>query len=517
MAQRPRSSRALLATGLVALLVAGSSVTTATASHFRSSGPDFTVVGDDATWTLVSAWEKDDASSFVGLNSMADVRSIAAWTDEPGSGTSTGVSLTVTSETGDESNDLYSATVEVLTGSLAALADGKYEIFVEGCCRVGDIENSAANDFSQWVRFEKLNGAYLVAPRLSSAILYAPLPLNGATTTISYAATAGSSWASVTDADFPFYGSNPMPCSTLTGSSLTVGSALCTGGDVWSDIYTEGSFWAAKVRIADAAGRDSVAETLFRVESLPEPYIDSHEFIGNGTTAEFSVIAPDTAVASWEVDCTNVADPADVKSGTSSTSPVTVARMTIGATYNCVVSATNGAGTGVSTSEYQVGPVVLEGVLLLLELEIGQLFSGETANLVGAGLDPNSPYTLTMFSDPIELYSGVTDANGEFDEDVVIPAEACIPGAHHLVLSGIEGGQPTTAEQWIEIDSSCLIRQVSYDGPVTPAPTPAPAVTAPVLAATGAGDMVGLLGLALALVVGGAWTLRRTARATAAS
>lgn len=493
-------------------LVAGAAVSSASASHFRASGPDFVIAGDDATWTLVSAWEKGDGSSFVGLGSTAPVQSISAWTDAPGSGTATDVSLTVTAQTEDESNDLYSSTIEVLTGSLAALPDGKYEIFAEGCCRVGDIVNSAASSFSQWVRFEKSAGAYTVAPRLTTAVLYAPLPLNGATTTISYAATGGSSWTSVADAESPFYGSDTLPCSTLSGSTLSVGSALCTGGDVWADIYTEGSFWATKVRIADGAGRDSVAETLFRVESLPEPYIDAHEFVGNGTTAEFTVLAPDTAVNLWEVECTNVADADDVKSASSATSPVAIPRMTIGATYDCFVSATNGAGTGVSTYAYQVGPVVLDGVLLMLDLEIGQLFKGETANLVGAGLDPNTPYTLTMYSDPLELYSGVTDGNGEFDENVVIPAEACIPGAHHLVLSGIEGGQPTTSEQWIEIDDSCLVRQVSYDGPVTPAEEP----TGPVLAETGPAEVASLLGLAFALLVAGAAALRRASRETVA-
>lgn len=505
MSLRPRSFRIVAAAALALAIAAGSAVSPATASHFRASGPDFVITGDDASWTLVSAWRKGSDDTFVGLGNTLEVRSITAWSDTPGSGSSTGVSLTVTTETPDDSNDLYSRTTEVLTGSLATLPDGKYELYAENCCRVGDIQNSIAESFSQWVRFEKASGVYTVAPRLTTATLYSPLALNGATTTVSYAASNAATWTEVTVADEPTYGSSELPCSQLASGVLSVGSAYCTGDEVWSEIYTAGSFWAAKVSIADAAGRTSVAETLFRVESLPEPYIDSHTFLGNGTTAEFNVIASDTVVSSWEVECTNTADATDVVSATGATSPITLKRLTIDATYDCFVSATNGAGTGTSTSAYQVGPVTLNGLMLLLDLEIGQLFKGETANLVGVGLDPNTPYTLTMFSDPIELYRGMTDANGSFDWNVQIPPEACIPGAHHLVLSGIAGGQPTTSEQWFEIDDSCIVRQVSFDGPVTVTPPK------PELAETGPDEVIAMLAFAFALIAAGA-RLRRRAK-----
>jgi len=283
---------------------------------------------------------------------------------------------------------LYAQTVETFEGDLSTLGDGHYEVYIESCCRVGDIQNSAAEDFSQWVRFSKTGSTYAVAPRLTTPIIYAPLALDGTTTLVSYAAPGAATWSTVTDANSPLYGSNALACSSFASGALEIGAEHCTGGDVYTDIYTTGSYWAYKVVIADAAGRQSVAETLFRVESLPEPYLSENSWSNGGTTGIFTAYAPDTLATSWTVTCTAVDDSSDVVTGTSPTSPITVNGFTPAVEYDCVVAATNGAGTGTSSAgNYLVTP---PDIALALRFTAGEIYVGATALIEGDGLDSES-------------------------------------------------------------------------------------------------------------------------------
>lgn len=503
------------ATAALAILAVTVGGGVASASHFRASGPDFSVTGGVATWELTSAWATNDHDTFVAsfdedLNEWVgeiEVLAIESYAAVPGAGTGTGVMLSVTGVV--ETNEpLYAQVVETVSGSLAALPDGLYELYAEECCRVGDIENSATEDFSQWVRFSKTGSSYAVAPRLTSPIIYAPLALDGRTTMISYAAPGAATWTVVDSADSPYLGSNTLPCSSFAGGALEVGAEHCTGGEVYTDIYLTGTFWAFKTTIADAAGRESVAETLFRVETTPAPYIDNHEWTNGGRSAIFAAYAEDVVVNSWTVTCTNTVDPADVRAATSTTSPITVSGFTAEEEYDCVVAATNGAGTGTTmTGDYVVTSPDLE---LALDFGPGDFYAGNSAIVQGAGLDSESEYTLTMYSDPILLLQAFADINGDFRQNVVIPEEACIPGQHELRLVGQSEGAAVTASQYIEIDSSCKVVRVSS--------TP---FGAPQLAETGSGSttpaaLVGgsTIAFGAALLIGAA-VLRRASRRTA--
>jgi LPXTG-motif cell wall-anchored protein len=67
-----------------------------------------------------------------------------------------------------------------------------------------------------------------------------------------------------------------------------------------------------------------------------------------------------------------------------------------------------------------------------------------------------------MYSDPILIYAGVTDGNGNFDEEITIPASACIPGIHHLILLGVDvDDNPIQDEQWVEIGNNCEVLRFS--------------------------------------------------------
>lgn len=452
-----RRISSISAAALGAALVVGLGATAAWASHFRASGPDFVVDGHVATWVVTTAWETNDADSFVGEGGTTEVLSIDSYADTPGEGTGTGVELEVISEVASD-EPLYAQTVETFRGDLSSLGDGLYEVYIDNCCRVDDIENSIAEDFSQWVRFSKTGSTYAVAPRLGVPIIYAPLSITGVTTLVSYAAPGAASWSLVSDENYPYYGSGALPCSTFSGGALQVGAAHCTGGDVYTDIYTEGSYWAFKVQIADAAGRQSVAETLFRVESTPEPYIDRHVWLNGGARAQFWAYAPDVLVSSWVIECTNTSDAGDVVSGSATSLPITVNGFTGGEEYDCVASATNGAGTGSSDP----GDYVITAPSLLLELQfsVGDFYAGKTAIVEGSGLDPYTDYSLVMYSDPLPLLEGETDGDGSFYEEVTVPEEACIPGRHELRLAGTAGDSPVTTSQWIEIDENCIVIEI---------------------------------------------------------
>ncbi|MBX9472083.1 hypothetical protein [Microcella sp.] len=520
MSPTRHGARLASATAALAILAIAVGAGAASASHFRASGPDLSVTGDVATWELTSAWATNSHGTFVAEEEYDDdlgdytgewvgeteVKAISSYSDIPGAGAGTGVTLSITSVI-ETDEPLFAQVVETMSGSLAGLPDGLYELYAEGCCRVGDIENSATSDFSQWVRFSKTGSTYAVAPRLTSPIIYAPLALDGTTTMVSYAAPGATTWTVVESADGPYYGSQTLPCSTFVGAALEIGAEHCTGGDVYTDIYLTGTFWAFKTTIADAAGRQSVAETLFRVESIPEPYIDEHAWLDGGGTAVFSAYAEDVVVNSWRVTCTNTADSTDVLTATSPTSPISVSGFIGEQQYDCVVAATNGAGTGTTTQGDYV--VTAPDIELALEFGAGDLYAGSSALVSGAGLDEESDYTLTMYSDPLELLSGVTDLDGAFSEDVVIPEDACITGEHELRLIGQSDNASVSASQYVEIDAECMVVRVSS----TPfgAPELAETGSAPTALAVGIGTTTLALGAALLL---GAGLLRRASRRT---
>ncbi len=448
---------AVVSTAAISALLVGVGASGATASHFRASGPDFSVTENVATWVVTTAWESGGADNFEGLGGTTEVLSIGSYADVPGSGSGTGVELEVISEVVTD-EPLYAQTVETFQGDLSSLADGLYELYIEDCCRVDDIENSVAEDFSQWVRFSKTGSTYLVAPRLTSPIIFAPLSTDGTTTLVSYAAPGATSWTVVSDENYPYYGSGDLPCSSFVGGALEIGSEHCTGGDVYTDIYLPGSFWAFKVAIADDTGRQSVAETLFRVESAPQPYIDEHELSGDGTTASFWAYAPDTLVSSWVIECTNTSDSGDVVSGSGTSIPITVAGFTSLEEYSCVATGTNAVGSGTSPEDdYYVYPPLLD---LELQFVKGDIYSGSTALATGLGLDSFSPYSLVMVESGLVLLEGETDEVGEFSDEIVVPVEACSPGRYELRLSAVAEDGDIGTSAWVEIGAGCVVLEI---------------------------------------------------------
>lgn len=486
------------------------------ASHFRSSYGSTTIVsGTTLTWELESAWRKGSDDEY----GAPDVTKIASPTTAPitpvDAGDDTAYSVTELDPVFDTTNPLYDTTAESYQLDLTAITDdGTYELFTSSGARVDGVSNTNGNSsFSQWVRFSKSGSTYNLPPGFNSPSLYL-LIAPGVTTSADFRATDPEggpvTYTAITDTESPYLGGEALDCSTLVNGLLTLDPSLCAPGDVFANIYTPGSYWTAKVQASDAQGNISVVDTLFRVMEAPEPDIDDANPTGNGLDYVFDVLAPDTIVSSYTVTCTNDADPTDIVTGTSATSPMTLGRFTNGASYDCDIDATNAAGTGTNDQNYSIGPVTLVGVNLNLDLSVGANFEGASTEISGGGLMAASSYDLTMYSDPIVIDQGVTDANGNFTNTVVIPAEACLVGVHQLILTGIDPqGNPVSDTQWVELGMNCDVLQLSRDE-ITPSVEPGLPDTGLVWASF---ISVALLGGFLFLLAGGTFGTKGRLRA----
>lgn len=443
--------------------------TAAFASHFRSSygSTVYNAGASTITWTVDSAWRKGSDDDF-GTPSVLSVPSPTGGSvtvPNAGNYTAYGVS---NSASYDTSEGLYDRTTETNVLDVSTITDdGTYELFTASGARVSGVQNTNGNSsFSQWMRFTKTGSSYNLPPEFNNPSLYLII-YPGSNTTVDFTATdpeGGSvTYDYITATDGPYYGGTVMPCSSMSNGILTIGSGLCTNGEDFAAVYFPGSYWTAKMQATDAQGNMSVVDTLMRVLTPPDgASITGNTPVGNGLAYDLDVAVQDTVVDTWDITCTNVADPADVVTASGTSSPVRVQGLTNGATYSCDVDATNQAGTYSNNQNYSIGPVVLTGVSLNLDLEVGADFLGASSVIQGGNLQPNSAYDLTLHSDPIIIYQGTTDPNGAFNEVINIPAEACLVGVHELILTGIDvQGNPVSDNMWIELGTDCSILQIS--------------------------------------------------------
>lgn len=468
-----RASRVLAGLTTLAIVAAPA---VAYASHYRSVYSTFDVSGTTLTWNVINAAEVNSSDT---LGDGIDILSVTNADDEPDSGIATGVTLDydtdIVNDDGDEGYiyttfPLYDSTIEYLVADISSLEDGKYQAYSSNSARLDGVVNQGGEDsVSAWMSFTIAGGVVNHPPVFNDPSLYELIDPDGSDVVIDFRATdpegAAVTYEYVTNNAEPYYAGSEIPCSTFSAGLLTVGSSQCTGGDVFAEIFTEDSdlyentpSWVAKVQAKDAGGNVITSDVLLRLMASPVPYIDD-AVIAAGTDYEFDVFAPDTVADYFSIECINDDDPSDVIFGEGTSSPLTLRNFTIGDDYTCTPYAENSAG-GNDGDTYSLGPV--EGLMLALDLAVGVEFAGATSNIVGGGLKADSAYSLTMYSDPIEIYAGVADANGNFDEDVTIPAEACIPGIHHLILTGVDPDDvPVQDEQWIEIGNNCEVLQFS--------------------------------------------------------
>lgn len=494
----------------VALIAVGAAP--AMADHNRGNGTAFSISGDNATWLVKSAWVGGDYFFSDTLGDTLEVTELTSYADPVDSGTGTGVYLELTGFTTSPNNINFQSTTETLTGSLAALGDGIYEIYASSGAHAST-ENSGESSISGWVRFSKTGGVYNVAPVTAYGTPLVKIAAAGVTT-IDFAATDAESvsYELATDPNYPVYGFSDIPCSTFSGSVLSVGSTLCTGGDVWADVLIPGAYWGARVIATDVAGNSSTAFSLLYVDDLPAPYINGIEPAGAGGVLRFDLYTDSyVAVDSYSLECTNINDPADVVTATTTTTnqPI-VSGFTVGEDYDCSVSATNSAGTG-SDGFWATGVVGERYIALASNIVIGQSLSGKTVTVTGEDVDTNLLWHLVQNPEANELANGFSDGNSAVDEDVVVPPSACVAGAHVLTVTAtanggdVTDGETLTDSLWYTLDASCIVTAFSLTAPGAGGTLAATGVTVPPAVPVGAA--FALLG-GLALMV-----MRRRAQA----
>jgi hypothetical protein len=116
--------------------------------------------------------------------------------------------------------------------------------------------------------------------------------------------------------------------------------------------------------------------------------------------------------------------------------------------------------------EHVVSGVVKPAELgLALQFKAGTRVEDATTTATAAGLEPGSEWTLTLFSSPRLIASGVVAPSGVLDQLVRIPADT-EPGVHRLLLSGVApDGTTLTSEAWFTLGRDGIILAVSLDGP----------------------------------------------------
>ena len=436
------------------------------ASHIRSVYSTTSASAGVITWNLVNATESGNPEDF----GTPDIKSLSSYSDEVDSGSIVGAFVEA-SIVEDESYSLYARTDQVLTADVSGFSNGIYEAYAENSARLDGVQNTNGEEStSTWIRFSVTGGVPNLPPVFNDPSLYELIAPNG-TVTADFRATdpegGAVTYTLLTDTSDPVFAGTAIPCSSFSGGVLTIAAAHCTGGDVFTTIFNASNpaysgeipGWTAKVAATDAAGNVATSDVLFRMLSIPEPYIDDDRLVG-ATDYELDIFAPDTITDFYSVECVNDADSTDIRSAEGTSSPLTVRNLTIGAEYTCTPFARNAAGDSANEDTYGLGPV--QGLMLDLDLQVGVDFGGASSNIVGGGLKANSNYTLTMYSNPILIYAGVTDANGNFDEEITIPASACIPGIHHLILLGVDvDDNPIQDEQWVEIGNNCEVLRFS--------------------------------------------------------
>ncbi|MDP9793494.1 outer membrane protein OmpA-like peptidoglycan-associated protein [Catenuloplanes nepalensis] len=100
---------------------------------------------------------------------------------------------------------------------------------------------------------------------------------------------------------------------------------------------------------------------------------------------------------------------------------------------------------------------------LNLQLAVDAPLEGAKATVSGGGLQPASPYTLTMYSTPIEVARGTTNAAGAFNAVITMPAKACVKGgSHRLVLTGTApGGAKLEDSSYVVLDDTCKAKSIN--------------------------------------------------------
>ncbi|CAB4329739.1 MAG: OmpA family protein [Actinobacteria bacterium] len=145
-------------------------------------------------------------------------------------------------------------------------------------------------------------------------------------------------------------------------------------------------------------------------------------------------------------------------------SPAVITGLDNDRTYTIRLRAVNSNGIGLKAaieSSNGLNPDEATEVLdlsLALDLNVGAKVEGAKSTLLGSNLKPTSQYQLIMQSDPVVLYTGTTDPNGNINQLITLPSVCPAKGKHTLSLVGTRpDGTKAKAVAYLAFDGKCRV------------------------------------------------------------
>ena len=334
-----------------------------------------------------------------------------------------------------------------------------------------------------------------------------PIVLTTATGTVAVASGADFVLTGRTAAD------DPVDVSGL--ADLTIApDGTCT-----RTVCTPGS---AGIHVVTATIRDLTAQATLTAFVMPAFTADSPPATGVvGEAYEYRFAATGDPSPTYRLDSGALPTglSLDATTGRLSGTPTTVTASTF------TVVAENG-GTPARSARLTIGIVAPPAV----RLSAPSVTAGASVTITGTGFAPSAGLTVVLHSDPVQLGTVTTTADGAFSSTVTIPANTP-PGTHHILIGNSEFAtiEVTSAPAIDPTGSPAAADPAAAETPATdPAATdPAAAETPATTAAAGATllantaralprtgvDVAGSLSLAVLLLFGGAlafaWDRRR--------
>ncbi|MCU1577974.1 MAG: hypothetical protein JWP19_178 [Rhodoglobus sp.] len=130
--------------------------------------------------------------------------------------------------------------------------------------------------------------------------------------------------------------------------------------------------------------------------------------------------------------------------------------------YDFTIRATNANGFA---DQQFTGSVLGAEMHLELGFQVGTDIRDATITGVAGGLEVGSTWTMTLYSTPIVIGSGVVGPSGILNALIALPASTP-PGQHRIVLTGVApGGTPLSTTVWFTLGANGVIVAVSLSGP----------------------------------------------------
>ncbi|GGQ44604.1 hypothetical protein GCM10010166_11440 [Couchioplanes caeruleus subsp. azureus] len=287
-------------------------------------------------------------------------------------------------------------------------------------------------------------------------------------TSVEYSTDGGTTWRTLS-------GVTPLDEMTHRATITHVSS----GGGV--DRLTNGVTYQLRLRAANDIGpgtaSDAVAMTPLAPPAAPTGVVATAQTATisvswNASAPGGAPVTGYTAIASpGPATCDSTpTNPTSCIMGVQADKPYTITVVAHSASGDSDASEPSESVTAASPVIPQSPPPVDSPVLETPEQQDNKTAPGATITIKGSGYAPNSTVELVMYSAPISLGTVVTDDNGEFSVDVVVPPT--LPVGNHSIAT--VGADPQGNVRAMRLDVT-----VARTVPVAPPPATTPPTTTP--------------------------------------